>query len=1017
MLFNEHPGRTEISKIRPFGCIAYTRVHKRAGKLKDKAAYGMYCGWDERKSCHIVYVPRAGFTSANMLYSASVKFDLDLSKPVGRLMKNKVIPHPGVKPVADVQPNIRLDENHLDNVVRDTGAEAIREQLQSQTVPAGTDRQGTHISAEEMKQKVLSQNDDGRMPSIPMQKDSTQNAKRQRTNHTDAEQLTGVEPPAEDVTDVTTGVEPPTDDTTEVTIGVDETEVRTPVNKWRDRLRRITRSKTRKSDAGDENKTNSTQHKTRVMRYDAGPDTPEGMLQSHNQNETGHMESVIDIDAINAENNAAMSEHVANLVCLHQTCAKINFRENGKGHRLIFEKPKQEIHIRSYVVNEEYAKINAIVNKVYRNWKEAQSSPLADGFIESADREFLQLEQRGTFTKLFRSQAPEGTIFLPSNMCHKAKFDSEGNVTKLKSRFNLGGHRAKNGIHVMEDARSAPTPRMSTIRYIVAQAARLGQKLLTADIVGAYLLAQKPESTVPIYFTGPTGQKEFDYNANGELEEVIYKLESNMYGHPGAGYAWFQHVDKILKEMGFENNPVEPCAHRRGSTELALFVDDFTVTGNDEELAAFQKQIDDEFGDSGFKQAEMFSGMNMSRVGENAYHLCMASYTESAYEKFKANYTVRGKDIPLPTGYGISKADCPPPGTKIDEPYRELVGSLQYCQMTAWQACYAQSQISRVQASPGIEHWNRALDVLGFLYKYRKMGITYRSGDVERQIDLRKKKNGKGVREAVSATTTVFKDDQLYAYSDSSHADIDTEGLCDCEECVAKHGIAYEQNDSYKTSLSHVICYANAPIHWRSSVSQGRQHHSTESEILAAANCSKECQYLIQFFEGWGKDQTPVPLHSDNQAALKICTNRHGLTRKAGHIKKKRLIAKDLHLEGMIKLEKVYTLYNPSDIGTKAICKELFHGHMNQFMESHEPVVTPKKRDQIYMKKEQYETLMYRTNTTELISTKSGGEPIQKWKTIKRKVVEAGKAETNGTNSKVANIIARLRDMKRVKPS
>jgi hypothetical protein len=245
-------------------------------------------------------------------------------------MKNKVIPHPGVKPVADVQPNIRLDENHLDNVVRDTGAEAIREQLQSQTVPAGTDRQGTHISAEEMKQKVLSQNDDGRMPSIPMQKDSTQNAKRQRTNHTDAEQLTGVEPPAEDVTDVTTGVEPPTDDTTEVTIGVDETEVRTPVNKWRDRLRRITRSKTRKSDAGDKNKTNSTQHKTRVMRYDAGPDTPEGMLQSHNQNETGHIESVIDIDAINAENNAAMSEHVANLVCLHQTCAKMN---SGKMER------------------------------------------------------------------------------------------------------------------------------------------------------------------------------------------------------------------------------------------------------------------------------------------------------------------------------------------------------------------------------------------------------------------------------------------------------------------------------------------------------------------------------------------------------------------------------------------------------------------------------------------------------------------------------------------------------------
>ena len=37
----------------------------------------------------------------------------------------------------------------------------------------------------------------------------------------------------------------------------------------------------------------------------------------------------------------------------------------------------------------ELAKLNQVVNKVYKNWQEAMDSPLADEFIDSSEREFL----------------------------------------------------------------------------------------------------------------------------------------------------------------------------------------------------------------------------------------------------------------------------------------------------------------------------------------------------------------------------------------------------------------------------------------------------------------------------------------------------------------------------------------------------------------------------------------------------------------------------------------------------
>jgi hypothetical protein len=147
---------------------------------------------------------------------------------------------------------------------------------------------------------------------------------------------------------------------------------------------------------------------------------------------------------------------------------------------------------------------------------------------------------------------------------------------------------------------------------------------------------------------------------------------------------------------------------------------------------------------------------------------------------------------------------------------------------------------------------------------------------------------------------------------------------------------------------------ANAPVQWRSSVSATRHHHSTESETHASAEAAKAAQQLIYFLENWGSEQRPMRLYTDNAAARKACLHKHGLTKKTAHIPKKAWTARDLAREGTTSIEKVYTHWNPSDMGTKALCRELYHQHMNMWMEKHTPVIKPKKAGAILMRKAEY---------------------------------------------------------------
>jgi hypothetical protein len=937
-MYGKHPTKTQVAHLlKPFGCIAYIHVNKnKRKKTQQRAIPGIYVGYCERSSAYMVYVPRKRTTPPKLLYSASVSFDVRLPDAVGKTSKTKTL-HDDTRTNADVRPNITINKNKLEHAIKHAGA---------QTVAAALRKGATADDVSEVEldgattlidyQRLLNEEDKANRDSQLQSEHHITDSNIHKDNNPTQGQKGYPAPEVELEMQATADADQPVKE------------------KWYKQIKnKVSRSgrkikPTTNKDYAYSTPSNGTTPYTE--QEGVTPITAPLLLIDE------HPEDTINIDEINRQN------YVQNLITM--THSKNKAAELGI--------PQQApIQIRQYQVKD-LAQVNGVVNKIYKNWKDTQASPLADGFKESAKREQEQLLQQGTFSVHFESDAPEDALWLTSNMCHKSKTNPNGDISKLKSRWNLGGHHERVGVHAHAEHCTAPTPSMTTIRIQYADAAAHGDEAETGDITAAYL--KSPKSPIPggrtIWFTAPRGQEEYKINPKtGRRERLVYRLIKNMYGSITGAHAWYTaHSEWITQEMNMRPNEADPCCYHTKSTDpnerltVVIYVDDYSITGTPHALEKFKKAANKKWGDCGFEKARSYLAMDITKLFNkegkpDGYHLCMASYLQSVHELFAKKYKIPNKDIPLPQGYVINKQECCSTDTEPNPDYRKLVGSLQYAQATTWAHAFAQCQIARVQANSGEPHMKIALQVLGNAYKLRHYGPAYRPGDRTHDIDLQKKKDKQGKRQNVSHIRHTHKDTELHSYCDSSHAN--QPGICPCAECEQESGITYLMNDAYKTSISHVHMYCNAPVAWKAGVTGTRQHNSTESEIIACTEGSKKLICIKRLLENWGtgRPQGAVRVYSDNAACVMVCTKKFE-TRHSSHIPKLQLIARDRHATGEISIHKVFTTWNPADLGTKALCASQFMTHVKAWMETHVPPHQIIPSAKVYMPKHKYDALM-----------------------------------------------------------
>ena len=464
--------------------------------------------------------------------------------------------------------------------------------------------------------------------------------------------------------------------------------------------------------------------------------------------------------------------------------------------------------------------------------------------------------------------------------------------TTLKARLVARGDRCKAGIDYDPDEVYCGNVTASSIKVFFAMSALYGLKLRGGDLVGAYLVTPGSKD-FPLCMATPDG---FEAPPG-----MVLNVLGNLYGLPSSGRNFSKAVDSIVIGLGYTNTPYDPKFFIKwidGRPILLMFhSDDFRWSGSTEHFDMWTKLVK-AFEDAGYKvkdcTTEPFVGINVTSDSEGNYYLDQKKAIEGAVKTAKIKLGGAKLDrLPyLLTGESLSKADNAKDEEEAKEvsktPYRTLIGILSYIAgHTKPDIQYAQNVLSRYCNNPGKRH----VEFLMCLIRYCEYS----------------------------------KNDRLKYYGHKGPYDVETmKSLIQLRyQCDAD--LAGNLDNLHSTS-SHIGYIGVNNIVSFSSKTQGSLSTSTaESEIKAVNQCLKEEAIAMRgmlILMGFPQDTTII--EEDNQACVYASEVPH-LTRGMKHLDLAEMFIKEKVENKEIKLLKVASGDNTSDLGTKRLALPLFN--------------------------------------------------------------------------------------------
>ncbi len=166
---------------------------------------------------------------------------------------------------------------------------------------------------------------------------------------------------------------------------------------------------------------------------------------------------------------------------------------------------------------------------------------------------------------------PVNAKVLPGVWNYRVKKDENGNTVKYKARWCADGSRE--GFTRPPENVFSPVAELSTVRMLLAIAAKEKQPVVQADFPNAYMNADIEED---IFVRQPKGLERRD------KREYVCKLRKALYGCPISGRLWNQTLTKALASLGFRQTTIDHCLFYIESSGvkdlLVLYVDDVLVT-------------------------------------------------------------------------------------------------------------------------------------------------------------------------------------------------------------------------------------------------------------------------------------------------------------------------------------------------------------------------------------------------------------------------------------------------------
>jgi len=514
-----------------------------------------------------------------------------------------------------------------------------------------------------------------------------------------------------------------------------------------------------------------------------------------------------------------------------------------------------------------------------------------DMLKEANSKEWKDLISMGVIEEVMETDIPSGARKFPSQMILVLKGDKNHKVERAKGRLVINGSTMRKGEHYYNTSAYCPT--QATVRAFLAVTASKGRKAFQADISNAYCRA--PGDAIN-FMRAPHDQRKFVNST-----EVLYKVSGNLYGSKSGAANWNKHLNNWLKLIGFKRSRPDPALYvYQGGTEneilLCTWVDDLGWScASTEAHQWFEGELTKEWGDCKVQLMSYYLGMNVIQT-EEGIHISHKTLIERAAKQFGIEGGTSPK-IPMKPRTEINAIDCPNPEDRVELPYREITGVLQYLAITTKPGvAYAASQCARVQSNPAVKHYAIALDALKWCNGTKDEGVFYRKGAPIK----------------------------LEAYCDSSFADTPVHAMPGPSGTL----------EGRKSTEGYILMLGDSPIHWWSRRQTKRAYSSTEAEAMAAASATKDIIHKRRLMvDLCGEQVKPTKLHIDNQPCLDMLEGAQ-VTQRNKHCELDNYVTHEAwKVDGIIQCQKIATENNTSDLFTKPLDNVSFTRHHTKMVE------------------------------------------------------------------------------------
>ena len=492
---------------------------------------------------------------------------------------------------------------------------------------------------------------------------------------------------------------------------------------------------------------------------------------------------------------------------------------------------------------------------------------------------------------------------IPTMNIFTVKKDKDGNPVRAKSRIVVLGNLER---RIWDKAdRYAPVITAASNRLLMSMAVNDGRIMKQGDCKNAFCQPTIPEDEITIV-RPPKG-------CPRSKPGTYWRLQKTLYGLARSARHWFDTFSHILKDMGFESMPHDPCVFKctpivgEPPIYLGCYVDDFVYYSKSDAVEEwFENNLSGKLRVDFMGAVSWFLGCSYEWTyltnGKLSCHISQQAYVDGLVDKFGLEIS-NPTQTPYRSGLAIDRIprDDIKPDDKLPlvRKYQSLMGGLNWLvTCTRPDITVATNLLGRFNANPSEGHLNGAKHVLKYLKTTASYGIRYVQGHnpLRGHVSF---PTGKDIDD-----TTLYTD-SCWGPQDASVPKENDTRTCDLEEM---HSIG-----------GYYISRMGGPIIWGVAREKRISGSSCEAEVKSMDEGVKAIQFLRFLMIELGimaADHT-IPLLNDNAGAIDWTKTGGPTSKKTRHMNIREFRVAECQREGEVKCYWVPGKENPSDLFTK----------------------------------------------------------------------------------------------------